>query len=188
MPKGKCVIAPGNFCEHPEQDIWYPDVARRLKAATKGGEPLFSEVILRQFPDWTIGRESVWIPFLEKDLRVGADDIIIGHSTGAIAAMRYAETHKVKAIVLVSGYHTDLGEPSEVEAEYFSSPFKYDGIRNNCDFIIQFASPNDDLVPITEQKYVAEQLKSEYYEVTNHGHFIDDQEFDELVEALVNHY
>lgn len=94
----------------------------------------------------------------------------------------------MKAIVLVSGYHTDLGEPSEVEAEYFSRPFKYDGIRNNCDFIIQFASPNDDLVPITEQKYVAEQLKSEYYEVTNHGHFIDDQEFDELVEALVNHY
>ncbi|KAH8551780.1 putative hydrolase RBBP9-like protein [Umbelopsis sp. PMI_123] len=185
MTRGKCVIAPGNHTEHPEQEIWYPAVANALQNATKDGELVFSQVVLRQFPDWYIGRESVWIPFLESELLVGVNDVIIGHSTGAIAALRYAETHKVKGIVLVGAYHTDLGDPDEVEAEYFSHPFDYAAIRRNCTFIIQYASPNDEFVPITEQRFVAGQLKPEYYEITTRGHCIDDHRFDELVKALL---
>lgn len=94
----------------------------------------------------------------------------------------------MKGIVLVSGYHTDLGETSEKEAEYFIRPWNFPAIRNNCAFIIQYASPNDDLVPITEQRYVAEQLKSEYYEITSHGHFIDDKDFDELVGTVLKQF
>jgi predicted alpha/beta hydrolase family esterase len=97
----------------------------------------------------------------------------------------YAEEHKVKGIVLVSAYHTDLGIPSETEAEYFSRPWNFPAIRDNCSFIIQFSSPDDHLVPIAEQRYVAEQLHSEYYELPNRGHFIEDEDFDELVEALL---
>jgi hypothetical protein len=39
----------------------FPAVAGELREATKEGQPVFSKVILRQFPDWMIGRESVWI-------------------------------------------------------------------------------------------------------------------------------
>lgn len=91
----------------------------------------------------------------------------------------------MKGIVLVGAYHTDLGDPDEVEAEYFRQPFDYATIRDNCTFIIQYASPNDEFVPIAEQRYVAEQLKPEYYEITNRGHCIDDHKFDELVAALL---
>ncbi|KAH8556932.1 Alpha/Beta hydrolase protein [Umbelopsis sp. PMI_123] len=185
MSNGKCVITPGNYCEFPESSLWFPAVAGELREATKEGQPVFSKVILRQFPDWMIGRESVWIPFLESEIKVGAEDVIIGHSTGAIAAMRYAEKHKVKGIVLVSGYHTDLGVPSEKQAEYFSHPWNFQAIRDNCTFIIQFASPDDHLVPIAEQRYVAQQLQSEYHEIPNQGHFIENEEFDELVEELL---
>jgi hypothetical protein len=35
-------------------------VARKLRHTTKdNGDRLFTEVVLRQFPDWKIGRESV---------------------------------------------------------------------------------------------------------------------------------
>ncbi|KAI9286349.1 putative hydrolase rbbp9 [Umbelopsis sp. AD052] len=185
MTKSKCVIAPGNYCEYPEESLWYPSVAEKLREATKEGQPVFSKVILQQFPDWTVGKESEWIPFLEKELEIGENDIIIGHSTGAIAAMRYAETHKVKGIVLASGYHTDLGVPSEIEAEYFSRPWNFQAIRDNCTFILQYASPDDHLVPIAEQRFVAQQLQSEYYELPDLGHFVENEEFDELVEELL---
>jgi predicted alpha/beta hydrolase family esterase len=98
----------------------------------------------------------------------------------------YAEKHKVKGIVLISAYHTDLGIPSEKEAEYFSRPWDFQAIRDNCTFIIQYSSPDDHLVPIAEQRYVAQQLKSEYYELPNRGHFLEDKDFDELVEAVLN--
>jgi len=35
-------------------------------------------------------RESIWLPFMEKDLRCDEETVIIGHSSGAAAAMRYS--------------------------------------------------------------------------------------------------
>jgi predicted alpha/beta hydrolase family esterase len=69
----------------------------------------------------------------------------------------WAEKRKIRGIVLVSAYHTDLGEPTEKEAEYFDRPWDFEAIRNNAGFIIQYSSPSDSLVPIAEQRYVAEQ-------------------------------
>ncbi|KAG2172021.1 hypothetical protein INT43_001498 [Umbelopsis isabellina] len=184
----KCVIAPGNYSKQPEIENWYPSVARKLRHTTKeNGERLFSEVVLRQFPDWKIGRESKWMPFLENVLEVGEDDIIIGHSTGSIAAMRWAEKHKIRGIVLVSAYHSDLGEPTEKEAEYFDRPWDFEAIRNNAGFIIQYSSPSDKLVPIAEQRYVSEQMQSEYHELERRGHFIANTDFDQLVDDLLKH-
>lgn len=34
-------------------------------------------------------RESIWLPFMEKELRCDEGTVIIGHSSGAAAAMRY---------------------------------------------------------------------------------------------------
>lgn len=42
-------------------------MARKLRHTTKeNGERLFSEVVLRQFPDWKIGRESVRIGYKQR--------------------------------------------------------------------------------------------------------------------------
>ncbi|RUS35250.1 putative hydrolase RBBP9-like protein [Jimgerdemannia flammicorona] len=131
--------------------------------------------------DW----EGVWIPFLQNELKVGQNHVIIGHSTGAIAALRYAETHKVLGLVLVSAYHTDLGIPTERQAEYFSRPWNWSAISQNAKWILQFASPTDELVPVAEQRHVAEMTGSQYFELDDRGHFTDDYEFPELVEAVL---
>ena len=43
---------------------------------------------------------DIWLPDLEE---LGADErtILIGHSSGAVAAMRYAESHRVLGSILV---------------------------------------------------------------------------------------
>jgi hypothetical protein len=47
----------------------------------------------------------------------------VGHSSGAEAAMRYAETRRVAGLVLVAACHTDLGLQSEAVSGYYSRPW-----------------------------------------------------------------
>lgn len=60
-----------------------------------------------------VARATVWLPFLRDQLGCDEHTIVVGHSSGAAAAMRYAETHAVAAIVIVAGYVSDLGSDLE---------------------------------------------------------------------------
>ena len=57
---------------------------------------------------------------MEEVLKADENSIIVGHSSGAEAAMRYCEEHKVRGIVLVAACHTDLGHPSEAISGYYN--------------------------------------------------------------------
>ena len=39
---------------------------------------------LENMPDPLYARKSIWLPFMENELKIGAEDIIIGHSSGAV--------------------------------------------------------------------------------------------------------
>lgn len=54
-------------------------------------------------PDPITAKESIWIPFMREQMECDENTVIIGHSSGAEAAMRFAEKYKVKGIILVSG-------------------------------------------------------------------------------------
>jgi len=154
-------------------DIWLPWVERELSAAGL-------DVINRTFPDNVKARASYWLPFLEE---LGADDqtILIGHSSGAMAAMRYAETHRLLGSVLVGVCHTHLGDAFEAASGYYDAPWQWDRIRNNQRWIGIYQSSDDPLIPVAEARFVAAQLKCSYFEHTDRGHFIDSREFPELV-------
>ena len=108
-------------------DIWLPWVERELSASGL-------DVINRTFPDNVKARARYWLPFLEE---LGADDqtILIGHSSGAVAAMRYAETHRLLGSVLVSVCHTHLGDAGEAASGYYDAPWQWDRIRDNQGWI-----------------------------------------------------
>ena len=154
-------------------DIWLPWVERELAAAGL-------DVINRTFPDNVKARASYWLPFLEE---LGADDqtILIGHSSGAVAAMRYAETHRLLGSVLVGVCHTDLGDAGEAASGYYDAPWQWDRIRDNQRWIGIYQSADDPLIPVAEARFVAAQLKCSYFEHRDRGHFIDSREFPELV-------
>jgi uncharacterized protein len=141
-------------------------------------------VIARDFPDNDLARESIWIPFLKNELQADENTVIVGHSSGAIAAMRFAEDNKILGSVLIGAYYTDLGFEKEKLSGYFNRPWRWDAIKRNQQWIVQFASTDDPWIPIAEPRYIHEKLNTKYYEYHDKGHFGGDYHKETFPEAL----
>lgn len=175
----KIIFLHGNGGSSPT-DNWFP----YAKAAL---EKLGFRVIARQFPDTHLALASSWLPFLKNELQADEKSVLVGHSSGALAAMRFAEHNKILGSVLVAAMYTDLGIESEKLSGYFDTPWNWESIKNNQKWIIQFASTDDPWIPIAEPRFVHKKLASDYYEFTDQGHFGGDyykQTFPQLVEAI----
>lgn len=176
----KVVFIPGNG-NCTTNDNWFPRVKSDLEAQGL-------EVVAATFPDPELARESYWIPFLQNDLKVDENTILVGHSSGAIAAMRLAEKQKILGSVLVGAYHTDLGMDTEKQSGYFDRPWNWDKIRENQQWTILFASEDDPWIPIEEPRSIKSQIDCEYYEFKDQGHFGGDyykEHFHELSNAII---
>jgi predicted alpha/beta hydrolase family esterase len=157
-------------------DIWLPWLERELTA-------LGLDVINTTFPDNVRARASIWLPHLET---LGADEetILIGHSSGALAAMRFAETHRLAGSVLVGVCHTDLGDAFERASGFYAAPWQWERIHENQPWIAIFGSADDPHIPVAEPRFVAAQLRCSYFEFTDRGHFVDQRQFPEIVEVV----
>lgn len=161
-------------------DNWLPYLKLEL-------EKMGIKVESPQFPDADLARASYWIPFLKDTLKADDKTIIIGHSSGAIAAMRFAEKNQILGSVLVGAYHTDLGFEKEKLSGYFDTPWDWNAIKKNQQWIIQFAGLNDPWIPISEARYVYDKLNTEYHESPDQGHFGGDyykENFPEVLNAI----
>jgi len=160
-------------------DLWLPYLDREFTA-------LGLDVINQTFPDNVRARAQYWLPFLEE---LGADDhtILIGHSSGAVAAMRYAETHRLLGSVLVGVCHSDLGDAGEAASGYYREPWAWQKIRENQNWIAIYHSTDDPHIPAAEPRFIAAQLKCSYFEFSDRGHFVDARDFPEVVAYVRRH-
>ena len=46
-----------------------------------------------------VARKEIWLTQMKEEFKCDESTLIIGHSSGAVAAMRYAETNKVLFLV-----------------------------------------------------------------------------------------
>lgn len=171
----KIIFAHGNGGSTP-QDHWFPYLKTELVK-------LGLTVIARQFPDAHLARESYWIPFLKNELKADENTIIIGHSSGAVAAMRFAESNKLLGSILVGVCYTDLGNEYEKLSGYYDRPWNWQAIKNNQQWIALFASTDDPWIPIKEPRFICEQLEPDYYEYNNRGHF-HNKKFPEIISMI----
>lgn len=172
MQRSRIILIHGNGGCKPT-DYWFPFVKSELE--DKG-----FQVLTPQFPDPELARSSIWLPFLENELHADEKTVLVGHSSGAVAAMRFAEEHRLLGSVLVGGYQSDLGFEQE-------KAWDWDAIKANQKWILQFASTDDPWIPIHEPRLIHEKLDSDYHEYKDQGHFggdYDKKEFPELISAL----
>ncbi|EFJ49587.1 hypothetical protein VOLCADRAFT_101873 [Volvox carteri f. nagariensis] len=180
VPPITVAIVPGNGAGDVENCNWYGWLKAQLQSRWPETQV---RVMLRNMPDPVRARETVWLPFMANHLNCGENSIIVGHSSGAAAGMRFAETSKVLGLVLVAAYVSDLGDANEAASGYFNRPWEWEKIKANASFITQFASRDDPFLPWREQQQVAACLGTELRAYEDRGHF-QDEEQPEILEAL----
>lgn len=171
----KAIFVPGNGGGRPT-DNWFPYLKRELSQ-------LGIQVIAEEFPDNVCARAEYWLPHL-KNLGADENTILIGHSSGAIASMRYAEEYRILGSILVGAYHTDLNIIEEKKSGYFDKPWNFSAIQRNQQWVAIFAGKNDPWIPVEEARYLNQQLNSYYFEFPQVGHFGGDyykEQFPEIV-------
>ncbi|XP_071490576.1 serine hydrolase RBBP9-like [Diadema antillarum] len=173
----KVVIVPGNGCGDVENANWYAWLRDQL---LKEG----IQVILRSMPDPEVARESIWIPFMHKEMGCDEKTVIVGHSSGAVAANRYAEKYKVHGIVVVSPCVTHLGDENERASGYYSRPWEWQSIKENTNCIAIFGSDTDPFIPLREIQEVVDNLQPDETHIIPHrGHFME-RTFPELLDVV----
>jgi len=139
-------------------------------------------------PDPKHARRSVWIPYLQDELKTGTQDVIIGWSSGAVAAMRYAEDHKIMGSILISPCYTDRGEESEKVSGYYDDPWQWHAIKSNQKRIALFFGDDDPYIPQSEFAYIAVHLGPDKHKIPGAGHFEQRQDFPELLRYIEKTY
>jgi uncharacterized protein len=178
--KTRFVFVHGNMTSH-----WSSAWAVWLKAQL---EQLGFATFFETMPDSIIARGEYWLPFLADHVKVGANDVIIGWSSGATAAMRYAENHKILGSVLVSPSYTDLDDELEKQSGYFDTPWQWDKIRANQGKIALIWGDDDPYIPQTEFEHIAQQLKPTKLRIAGGQHFVERETFPELLEYIKKTY
>ncbi len=164
---------------------WQPWLKKQL-------QDMGHEVICPTMPDSKNARSSIWLPYMHDTMKIDRDTVIVGHSSGAVAAMRYAEQYRIKASILIGVCYTDLDDEDEKISGYYDDMWDWQKIRSNQDFVVVMAGSDDPWVPIDEARHVYSSLQAEYHEYPDKGHFFTEHmggktNFPELLQIIKNH-
>ncbi|MDP3986134.1 MAG: alpha/beta fold hydrolase [Candidatus Veblenbacteria bacterium] len=160
---------------------WTPWLKQELE--TRGYRTDF-----QTFPDSIIARAQYWLPFLKDNIQAGEGDVLVGWSSGAVAAMRYAEKNKVLGSVLVSPSYTNLNDELEKQSGYFDTPWDWESIKANQKHIALVHSENDPFIPTAEFQFIAQALQPTVINIPQGGHFMEQNYFPEVLEYLTQTY
>jgi len=181
MKPPKIIILPGNGVTDFDSTHWYGWLRDKLNR-------LGFNVIGQDMPDHELARKDIWLPHIKNKFQAGKDTIIIGHSSGGVATLRYLETSPLMGAIVIGVNHTDLGYQEKKQSGYFDTPWQWEKIKSNAKWLVQFCSQDDPYIPIKEPRFIHEKLNSEYHEYTNRGHFgsehTNDPKFPELIEVI----
>jgi pimeloyl-ACP methyl ester carboxylesterase len=152
-------------------------------------ERLGFETFFETMPDSIIARSEYWLPFMKDHIGIDKNDVIIGWSSGAVAAMRYAEEHQIAGSILVSPSYTDLGDDFEKQSGYFNEPWDWGAIRANQKKIAIIWGDDDPYIPQSEFAHINEQLAPDaQIEIPEGEHFVERHDFPELLAYIQTTY
>lgn len=178
--KPRIIFIHGNQTEH-----WSYGWAAWLKTEL---EKLGFATFFETMPDSIIARAEYWLPFLKDHVKAGENDVLVGWSSGAVAAMRYAEDDKIKGSVLVSPCHTDTGDELEKQSGYYDKPWQWERIKANQEKIALIWGDDDPYIQQDEFEFIAKQLNPTEIKIHGGKHFIERTEFPELLEYINETY
>ncbi|VEU39002.1 unnamed protein product [Pseudo-nitzschia multistriata] len=122
--------------------------------------------------------------------------VLVGHSSGAQAALRYTEMYPAHACILVSATYSDLGDAHERASGYYPqkqlgvteeiNAYNFSKMKMNCRTWHQFHSDDDPYIPVSEAQAIQEGLglTDTFYLLHGRSHFFTFQP--EILECILS--
>ncbi|PIP87733.1 hypothetical protein COW80_04195 [Candidatus Beckwithbacteria bacterium CG22_combo_CG10-13_8_21_14_all_01_47_9] len=162
---------------------WFPWLERELKK-------LGIEVFVPRFPTPEGQSLKSWLKTFEPYQQyVNKDSIFVGHSMGAVLAMRLLEsrTSPILASILAAPFYGELhlGEDfDKLLRSFINHPFDWNRIKQNCKKFVIFDGDNDPYVPLSQPRFITDQLGGELNIVPGGKHLNGEAGYRELPEVL----
>ena len=148
--------------------------------------PWFRDEVLRlgyefhapALPDSQDPDVEVWKQYIS-DLLPDDDTVLIGHSRGGVAILRWLEEQpanlKIKKVILIavnSGFVYKRAIPDETNHGFYTEDgYDFDKIRQHCDDFVVLHSKDDQWVPYEAGVENANGLHARLLTFENRGHF-----------------
>ena len=171
---------------HPSHN-WFPWLKQQAEARGY-------KVWVPEMPNNHTPNRHVYNDFLLESGWNFTDNIVIGHSSGAVSVLNLLEDDRcphIKAGVLVGAWaHM---EETDLDREQFKDLFPPDGfdfdiIKSKVDKLIFLHGDDDPYCPLQQAQWLADQTSSEIVIVTGGGHLGQDyKELPELLKQLDEH-
>lgn len=146
-------------------DAWYPWFVTTCK--DNGIECIAPEMPMTDPPVL-----SEWLNTISS-LNPDSDTVLIGHSRGGMAILRWLEQAnenlRVKKVILVAANNPAV--PDQALGDFYGKPYDFEKIKKHCDIFVQFHSVDDDFVPFKAGELNAEGLDGELLAYNGLEHF-----------------
>jgi hypothetical protein len=106
------------------------------------------------------------------------DTTIIAHSLGCLLAMRLAESHPYKSMILVSGW--DFDDLYENHKLFWETKIDHEKIKNNVKNIFVVHSDNDPFSTAFCAEEMSKRLGGKFFLIKNGKHFTSKDGFTEM--------
>jgi len=156
---------------HPQSPfthiVFFPGNFGTAHATKKTEEALQDVVLGTNIPfsapikkDLFIGRMSTWV---KQTPELDSHTLAIGYSTGATHVLKLAETSMFQGIILDGPYDTHklgVAAPIEKMGGRFDTPFDWEKLCKNVQFIAIIAPKDDHIIPENSTRRIIAELKS----------------------------
>lgn len=151
---------------NPEEN-WFPWLKEELE---KRGFLVWCPDPQADHPD--IHRYAEFI-FRNKNWQFNKDSIIVGHSSGGVAALKLLQRFPSNVIIdrcITVGAFKDTHGWTDILG-LFTEQFDFDSIRSHAKRFIVFHSDDDPWVPLEDGKFLSKALGAEFVFLKGQGHF-----------------
>lgn len=116
--------------------------------------------------------KDVWMPIIEKE-KLETYDVVIAHSSGVQAVLRYLEKNKLKKLILLAATDQHNHQLSEIQTGFYDKPFDYEAIKVNCEKIIICNGALDPYIKPQEAIDLGKKLNCEVLIFKNQKHLTE---------------
>jgi|TARA_B100001971_G_C18249162_1_gene576765 predicted alpha/beta hydrolase family esterase len=163
--------------ESNSREHWFSEEKERL-------EKLGYEVVVPDMPNTLHPQKEEWVEVI-KDFHPDKESILIGHSLGGSAILRYLEevTEKVGKCILIASPIRKLGSGYEEIENFLEPDFDWEIIKKSCEKFVVLNQTEDPAVPLQHGRDLAKYLNAKLEIVKDNDHF-DKIDF-ELLEKCI---